>query len=191
MKETGSSTRRFFKELRFQQLRALVELVGQTSFAGAAHTLGLATPSAWQQIRGLEVEFGVELVRVNGKTVELTDDGTALADLARPLVAGFDSLHEAFEGRTNLGPKRLVLASRSSCSRTNCVNRSPNIDAGTRTCTSRSSTVRRQRPASVWRTAKPTSRSSGCSERRRDRLSSRPASRPTRSCYSLPPVTRC
>ncbi len=111
MKEKGSSTRRFFKELRFQQLRALVEVAGQKSFAGAAHRLGLATPSVWQQVRGLEVEFGVELVNVTGKTVELTDDGAALADLARPLVAGFDSLHEAFAGRTNLGPKRLVLAS--------------------------------------------------------------------------------
>lgn len=111
MNPKNSSTRRFFKELRFQQLRALVEVARAKSFAGAAATLDLATPSVWQQVRGLEEEFGVELVRVSGKVVALTDDGAALADLARPLVAGFDSLHEAFAGRTDAGPKRLVLAS--------------------------------------------------------------------------------
>ncbi len=111
MKSNNSPPRRFFKELRFQQLQALVEVARQKSFTGAAQTLELATPSVWQQVRGLEEEFGVELVRVNGKLVELTDDGAALVDLARPLVAGFNSLHEAFASRTNSCPKRLVLAS--------------------------------------------------------------------------------
>ena len=34
MKETGSSTRRFFKELRFQQLRALVEVARPLEYVG-------------------------------------------------------------------------------------------------------------------------------------------------------------
>lgn len=111
MNSNNNRSRRFFKELRFQQLRALVEVARLKSFASAAHVLDLATPSVWQQVRGLEEEFGVEFVRVQGKQVELTDAGVAFVELAAPLVAGFNSLHEAFASRTGSVPKRLVLAS--------------------------------------------------------------------------------
>ena len=63
--------RRYFKELRFRQLRALVELAQKGSFTAVAETLKLSVPSAWQQIRALEEEFGTTLVRQNGKTVTL------------------------------------------------------------------------------------------------------------------------
>ena len=111
MTTSPTSPRRFFKELRFQQLRALVEVSRLKSFAAAAAELDLATPSVWQQVRGLEAEFGVELVRIDGKNVELTEDGQVLVDAARPIVEGFDSLHDIFAHRTRSAPKRLVLAS--------------------------------------------------------------------------------
>lgn len=88
MTTSSTSPRRFFKELRFQQLRALVEVSRLKSFAAAAVELELATPSVWQQVRGLEAEFGVELVRIDGKNVELTEDGQVLVDAARPIVEG-------------------------------------------------------------------------------------------------------
>ncbi len=111
MKISPTSPRPFFKELLFQQLRALVEVSRWKSFAAAATELELATPSVWQQVRGLEAEFGVELLRVDGKNVEFTEDGKALVDAARQIVEGFDSLHDMFAQRTRSVPQRLVLAS--------------------------------------------------------------------------------
>ena len=109
----GPLTRRYFKEMRFQQLRALVVVGRCRSFAAAAKELGLATPSVWQQIKGLEAEFDVELLRVREKQVWLTEAGAALVELAGPLIADFDGLHDCFEARLDKLPKRLVLAATS------------------------------------------------------------------------------
>ena len=51
---TQPSARRYFKEVRFRQIRALVELSRRGSFASTATSLGLAVPSVWQQVRALE-----------------------------------------------------------------------------------------------------------------------------------------
>ena len=80
--ERTAPARRHFKEMRFRQLRALVELAAQGSYAGAAGALGVAVPSVWQQVRALEEEFGVQLVAAEGKRVSLTDDGLLLMGLA-------------------------------------------------------------------------------------------------------------
>ncbi len=63
----------------------LVEVSRLKSFAAAAAAaeLELATPSVWQQVRGLEAEFGVELVGIDGKNVELTEDGQVLRTLKK------------------------------------------------------------------------------------------------------------
>lgn len=92
-------TRRYFKEVRFRQIRALVELARRGSFAAAARVLEMSTPSIWRQVRALEDEFGVELVVVRGRAARLTADGTLLVDLAAPLVEGFDSLRHQFGDR--------------------------------------------------------------------------------------------
>jgi molybdate transport repressor ModE-like protein len=91
--------RRYFKEVRFRQIRALVELSRQGSFAAAASSLGLAVPSVWQQVRALEDEYCVQLVVARGAKVSLTDDGRSLVEIAAPLVESFDSLREMFEDR--------------------------------------------------------------------------------------------
>lgn len=91
--------RRYFKEVRFRQIRALVMTARWQSFAGAAKALGLATPSVWRQVRALEEEYGVQLVAVRGQEVGLTEEGELLVELAAPLVEGFDSLRSVFEDR--------------------------------------------------------------------------------------------
>jgi hypothetical protein len=63
--------RRYFKELKMSQLRAMTALADGRGFAGAAALLDVATPSVWQQIRGLEDEFKVSLVEVDGQKVRL------------------------------------------------------------------------------------------------------------------------
>ncbi|MCP5557234.1 MAG: LysR family transcriptional regulator [Verrucomicrobiaceae bacterium] len=91
--------RRYFKEVRFRQIRALVELSRQRSFAATAAAMGLAVPSVWQQVRALEDEFGVPLVIAQGPQITLTEDGKLLVELAAPLVEGFESLKAVFADR--------------------------------------------------------------------------------------------
>lgn len=106
---TESPARRYFKEVRFRQIRSLVELSRQKSFAATAAALDLAVPSVWQQIRSLEDEYGVQLVVAEGSKVSLTDDGRALVDLAAPLVESFDGLRAMFEEQRSTATRTLTV----------------------------------------------------------------------------------
>ncbi|WP_395752727.1 LysR family transcriptional regulator [Prosthecobacter sp.] len=108
---TGSDSpvRRYFKEVRFRQIRALVELSRHGSFAATAAAMGLAVPSVWQQIRSLEDEYGVQFVVAEGAKVSLTEDGRALVDLAAPLVESFDGLRAMFEERRSTAARTLTV----------------------------------------------------------------------------------
>ena len=70
--------RRYFKEVRFRQIRALFEISRQGSFAAAARSLGMATPSVWRQVRALEDDYGVRFVTAKGRSVRLTEDSERL-----------------------------------------------------------------------------------------------------------------
>ncbi len=106
--------RRYFKQVRIAQFRAMMELSRGKGFAAAAAALDLATPSVWQQVRALEDEFGVTLVEVNGQQVSLTEHGRLLVQLAAPVVEGFDAIVERFSQESKSIPKRLVIASPSN-----------------------------------------------------------------------------
>lgn len=105
-----SPARRYFKEVRFRQIRSLVELARHGSFAATASALELAVPSVWQQIRSLEDEYGVQLVVAEGSKVSLTEDGRMLVDLAAPLVESFDGLRAVFEDRRHTTARTLTVA---------------------------------------------------------------------------------
>ena len=109
-----SPARRYFKEVRFRQIRALVELSRQGSFAATAAAMGLAVPSVWQQIRALEDEYGVQFVVAEGSRVSLTDDGRALVDIAAPLVESFDGLRAMFEDRRSAASRTLTVVAPSA-----------------------------------------------------------------------------
>ncbi len=102
--------RRYFKEVRFRQIRALVEVARRRSFAVAAKSLGMATPSVWRQVRALEEEYAVQLVVARGSRLQLTAEGDLLVQLATPLVEGFDSLREVFADRQDQAPRQLRVA---------------------------------------------------------------------------------
>lgn len=102
--------RRFFKELRFRQLRALVELSRQKTFSAMASALGLSVVSAWRQVRSLEEEFGVQLLVTDGQQVSLTEDGRTLVEMSQPLVESFLSLRAVFEDRQGKMPRQLTVA---------------------------------------------------------------------------------
>jgi DNA-binding transcriptional LysR family regulator len=112
--EAGSPARRYFKEVRFRQIRALVELSRQGSFAATAAAMNLAVPSVWQQIRSLEDEYGVQFVVADGAKVSLTDDGRALVDLAAPLVESFDGLRAMFEDQRSTAARTLTVVAPSA-----------------------------------------------------------------------------
>ena len=105
-----ASKRRYFKQLRLNQFRAIIELSRTKGFSAAATNLDLATPSVWQQIRALEDEFKVPLVEVTGHQVNLTRHGSLLVDLAEPVVEGFDSIVEQFTIRSDSMNQRLSVA---------------------------------------------------------------------------------
>jgi DNA-binding transcriptional LysR family regulator len=107
-------TRRYFKELRFQQLQGFCETARSGGFAVAAETLGLSRPALWHQIRALELELGADLVRRSGRGIEVTPDGTLLLELAEPLVTGFAQLKSRFHERRGAIERHLTLASTAS-----------------------------------------------------------------------------
>jgi molybdate transport repressor ModE-like protein len=105
-----SDDRRYFKEVRFRQIRALVETARCGTFAAASRSLGMATPSVWRQVRALEDDYGVQLVTAQGHNVRLTEDGERLVDLAAPLVEGFDSLKKVFNDQHGKAERHLRMA---------------------------------------------------------------------------------
>jgi molybdate transport repressor ModE-like protein len=106
--------RRYFKEMRLQQLRGLCELGRHGSFAAAAQTLKISRPAIWQQVRALEREFGVPLVERHGRKSALTDDGRLLLEIVSPLITGFDGIKTAFKDRRNELVRHLTVATTAS-----------------------------------------------------------------------------
>jgi molybdate transport repressor ModE-like protein len=106
--------RRYFKEVRFRQIRALFEVSRHGSFAAAARALGMATPSVWRQVRALEDDYGVRFVAAKGRSVRLTEEGERLMRLAAPLVEGFDSLRKVFLDLQSGAERVLRLAASAS-----------------------------------------------------------------------------
>jgi DNA-binding transcriptional LysR family regulator len=104
---------RYFKQVRFQQLRSFCEAVREQGFAGAAARLGISRPAVWQQVRALEREFGADFLVRRGGRLELTREGRLLSELAGPLVAGFDSIRQAFDERRAEEPRRMTVATTS------------------------------------------------------------------------------
>ena len=102
---------RRFKQLRFRQLRAFVELAKARSFAAVAEKLEISVPSVWQQVRALEKAFNCELVHAEGRRLVFTDRGQLLLNMAAPLVKGFDELVQTFSEPTEQARKQLSLAS--------------------------------------------------------------------------------
>jgi DNA-binding transcriptional LysR family regulator len=106
--------RRYFKELRFRQLRAFCLAAHAGSFAAAADTLGVSRPALWHQVRALEGEFETDLLRLRGRRVELTTEGQLLFDLAAPVVEGFDAIKDLFAERRSRAPRTLSIATTAS-----------------------------------------------------------------------------
>lgn len=66
-----------------RRLEVFLSVVDEASFTGAADALGISQPAVSQVVAALEAELGVRLFHRLGRTVRLTDAGTALREPAR------------------------------------------------------------------------------------------------------------
>jgi DNA-binding transcriptional LysR family regulator len=110
------SMRKYFKELRLQQFRALLEVGRHKSFTAAARALNLSRTSVWQQIRSLEEDFGVELVAVREQHPQLTADGQLLIEMVAPLplLDEFDAMKNAFLSKLKRLKRKVTVATTTS-----------------------------------------------------------------------------
>ncbi len=102
--------RRYFKEIRFRQLRSLVNLKRLGSFSAVAEEQEISVPSVWQQIRALEQTFATSLVSSTGRGATLTEAGLLLANMASGIVQDFDLVIQQFRNRAESLPRRLTVA---------------------------------------------------------------------------------
>jgi DNA-binding transcriptional LysR family regulator len=98
-----------YKELHLSQLRTFCECIRQKSYSAAARTLHVSQPAVCQQVRALERDFGVSLVRRRNQQLEPSEDGLVLLELASSIVDSVDTLKELFHQRRQDVPRTLTV----------------------------------------------------------------------------------
>ncbi|MBX5156019.1 MULTISPECIES: choline sulfate utilization transcriptional regulator [unclassified Rhizobium] len=88
-------------------MRIFVEVARLGSFSAAAGALGLTQPAVSYQIRRLEEQFGVNLLRRQHRGVELTAAGERLFVVAAKAVADIDALARNFRAEAQRPVARL------------------------------------------------------------------------------------
>jgi DNA-binding transcriptional LysR family regulator len=81
--------------LGLRRLRYFVTVADERNFTRAAERLHVAQPALSRQLRLLEEDLGVELMRRTTHTFELTDAGEYLLEHGRDLLAQADALDQA------------------------------------------------------------------------------------------------
>lgn len=90
---------RHYRHNRLAQLRAFCAAVQEGGISKAAEKLELAQPTVSLQIQALEQELHEILLERRGPKISPTPAGTALYELALPLVQGVDTLPQALADR--------------------------------------------------------------------------------------------
>src|SRR5262245_8556834 len=101
----------YYKGIQLPQLRGFCAVAVHGSFTAAARSLGLSKPTVWQQVRALERELKVTLLRPGKNGVELTPEGRLLLKLVQPHISGLDSLGRLFETQRTELQQALTVAS--------------------------------------------------------------------------------
>lgn len=95
------------------RLRGFYTVVRVGGFSEAARRLHLTQPAVSQQVRALEQELGVQLLR-RGRPVSLTREGELLYELAQKVFAEVDRIHAVFADLKTRRPAVLNLAANQS-----------------------------------------------------------------------------
>ncbi|ARO27429.1 choline sulfate-utilization transcription factor protein (plasmid) [Rhizobium sp. TAL182] len=88
-------------------MRLFVEVARLGSFSAAATLLRLTQPAVSYQIRRLEQQFGVSLLRRQHRGVELTAEGERLLEVAAKAVGDIDALARSFRAEAQRPVVRL------------------------------------------------------------------------------------
>ena len=70
----------------FRQLRNFIHIVELSSITAASEVLGIAQPALSRQVKSLEADLGVVLLRRHGRGVSPTEEGLRLARRARSIL---------------------------------------------------------------------------------------------------------
>ncbi len=76
----------------FRQLRNFAQIVELASITAAAERLAIAQPALSRQVKALEAELGVTLLRRHGRGVMPTEEGIRLAERARAILEEVEDL---------------------------------------------------------------------------------------------------
>jgi len=96
---TKKPTRFYYKGNQLKQLRAFCAVAKSGKMTDAAEELFLSQPAISLQIRALERELDTVLFERHGPRINLTREGQELHEMARPLVAGLESLNARFHSQ--------------------------------------------------------------------------------------------
>jgi len=88
--------------MELRQLRYLLTVVDEANFTRAANRLHVTQPGVSAQIRQLERELGHALLDRSGRTVTLTEVGTAVLPYARAAVAAASAARDAADAVAGL-----------------------------------------------------------------------------------------
>ena len=90
--------------MELRQLRSFCAAARLRSISRAADELGLGQPTVTNHVKKLEEEMGTQLFDRVRRPIRLTPSGTALAQLATPLVDGIDALGTGTSAAEGQGP---------------------------------------------------------------------------------------
>jgi DNA-binding transcriptional LysR family regulator len=101
--------RQAYKDLTLQQLKSFSEVCRKGSYAAAARTLVLSSPTVWEQMKGLEQHFGVPLFKRDGKGVRPTPEAERLRTLVEPHLAALESAREILHQESGMTPRQITV----------------------------------------------------------------------------------
>jgi LysR family nitrogen assimilation transcriptional regulator len=96
--------------MELRQLSYFICVAQMKNISRAAARLNVAQPALSRQIRKLEAELGVSLLRRETRGVELTDDGVTLLEQATELIARSHQLVESFNAKGRIIEENLTVA---------------------------------------------------------------------------------
>src|SRR5271154_732281 len=85
-----------------RRFEVFLSVVDEGTFTGAADALGISQPAVSQAVSALEAELGARLFHRLGRTVRLTDAGTALCEPARLALRDVDVARAAVDSVRDL-----------------------------------------------------------------------------------------